>query len=330
MSRISGYKQSIVKFLKTKSFINDTTPTTKNILLELIDLSDHIPAIICLTIMHNQCKKKDTKAHIYYIASGIDMLMSVAEISDNRSYYDAKYGVTEIDNMIYEVICNFYKCITQNIETIRMSLKDPDELNSKIIQLCIDYSVKNIPIVMQKNSIESKDLMKKTDLLKLCIDYDNYKKKNRISKDLIMQNIKNKYGTVCKMAMTLGWTFGKCVEISNSKIKSLNDEKSIGKLEILAEQIGMILKIHDDFKNIERDIKYGKHCYNYVVNHGIKEAYMDLVEAKALFLEGTYNMGIDSKTLKEIIDTVIEKINIIVKDASVDMETQYDDVSVAY
>src|SRR5271169_6899008 len=99
MSRISRYQEGILKFLKTKSFINETTETTKNILLELIELSDHIPAILCLTVLNNQCKKYDLKIHGYYLAAGIDALMVVARVCCNRDYFDDKYGQAAIDNM---------------------------------------------------------------------------------------------------------------------------------------------------------------------------------------------------------------------------------------
>ena len=33
------------------------TLPTKTILYELLNMSDHVPAILCLTILNNQCKK---------------------------------------------------------------------------------------------------------------------------------------------------------------------------------------------------------------------------------------------------------------------------------
>src|SRR5271154_3409490 len=104
MSRISRYQEGILKFLKTKSFINETTDTTKNILYDLLELSDHIPAILCLTILNNQCKKYDIKIHGYYLASGIDVLMLMAKVCSSRDYFENKFGQVAVDNMIMEVI----------------------------------------------------------------------------------------------------------------------------------------------------------------------------------------------------------------------------------
>ena len=325
MSRISRYQEGISKFLKTKSFINDTSPNTKLILEDLLNLSDHIPAILCLTILNNQCKKNDLKIHGYYLASGIDVLMLIAKVCCCRDYFDEKYGQTQVDNMIMEVSSCFYKCITQNIDTLRLSKNG--NIGSKLTQLCIEYAIKLLPQITQKQILVSKEKMKKTDLFCLEINdeaYQQYKKKNKLSKEVIFEDIKRRYGSVCKLAICLGWILGQGDETNIGKIKDLCDEKNIVKLEVLGEHIGNFLKLYDDFKYIDRDIKMGQIS----LNHGIKEAYMELIEAKANFIEGSMVLDVDTKTSKEIIDMVVKQIDSIVKDASVDMETQYDDVSV--
>jgi hypothetical protein len=329
MSRIIRYQEGMSKFLKTKSFINDTSPNTKIILEDLLNLSDHIPAILCLTILNNQCKKNDLKIHGYYLASGIDVLMLIAKVCCCRDYFDEKYGQISIDNMIMEVSSNFYKCITQNIDTLRLSKNG--NIGSKLTQLCIEYAIKLLPQITQKQIIVSKEKMKKTDLF--CLDiknesYQQYKKKNKLSRDVIFNDIKKRYGSVCKLAICLGWILGQGDETNVNKIRDLSDEKTVGKLEVLSEHMGIFLKLYDDFRYIDRDMKIGQTSFNYVINLGIKEAYMELIEAKANFIEGSMMLGVDTKTSKEIIDTIIKQIDGIVKDASVDMETQYDDVSV--
>lgn len=328
MSRISRYQEGVLKFLKTKSFINETTDVTKNILYDLLDLTDHIPAILCLTILNNQCKKNDLKIHGYYIASGIDALMLVAKVCSNRDHFDNKYGQYSIDNMIMEVISCFYKCITQNIDTLRMSKNGI--INSKLTQICIEYSTKMMPLITQKSKYESNIKMKKTDLMCMNLDdntYIQYKNKNKLDKIVLMEDIKKRYGSVCKLAMCLGWILGQSDDNILNKIKDLSEEKTIAKLEVLGEYMGTFLKLHDDFKYTIRDIKLGRFSLNYVINCGIKEAYIELIESKANFIEGSMNLGINTKTSKEIIDMVVNDIDEIVKDISVDMDTQYDDVS---
>lgn len=328
MSRISRYQEGILKFLKTKSFINETSDRTKNILLELIEVSDHIPAILCLTVLNNQCKKFDLKIHGYYLAAGIDALMVIARVCCNRDYYDDKYGQTHIDNMIMEVASSFYKCITQNVETLRLS-RDGD-VNTKLTQLCIEYSTKMIPLITKKNTYDSKEKMKKTDILAIGLDkntYLQYKKKNKLDKTFLFEDTRNRYGSVCKMAMSLGWILGQGDEAAFAKLKDLSDEKTIMKLEGLGELMGKFLKIYDDFQFMERDIKVGRFSLNYVVNYGIKEAYNELVESRVEFTEGSTILGVGTRTSREIIDMVIRNIDELVKDVSVDINTQYDDVS---
>ena len=328
MSRISRYQEGIIKFLKTKSFINETTEPTKKILNDLMELSDHIPAILCLTTLNNQCKKYDLKIHGYYLASGIDVLMLVAKVCSSRDYFDNKYGQFVVDNMIMEVISSFYRCITQNIDTLRLSKNGV--INTRLTQLCIEYTTNMIPHITHKSTHISQSKMKKTDLL--CMDLDDktyiqYKKKNKLDKCVLIEDIKKRYGSVCKLAMSLGWILGQYDEATFTKIKELGDIPTITKIEKLGEFMGTFLKLHDDFKYTYRDIELGRFSLNYVINYGIKEAYNELVESKAYFIEGSMLLCIDTKTSKEIIDMVVKDIDDIVKDISVDMDTQYDDVS---
>jgi len=328
MNRISRYQNGILNFLKTKSFINETSESTKTILTDLLELSDHIPAILCLTILNNQCKKYDLKIHGYYLATGIDMLMLVAKVCSSRDHFDDKYGEFAIDNMILEVSCFFYKCISQNIDTLRLSKNG--NINPKISQLCVEYTTRMLPPITQKKVYRSTTLMKKSDLFCLDINdkqYEQYKKKNRLDKSTIINDAGMRYGSVCKLAMCLGWILGQGDDNILNKLKELSNDDNITNLEKLGEHIGMFLKIYDDFKYIERDIKLGKSSLNYVVNYGIKEAYIELIESKANYIEGSMSLGVDTKTSKEIIDMVVRNVDLIVKDVSVDMETQYDDVS---
>ncbi|VBB18458.1 hypothetical protein YASMINEVIRUS_921 [Yasminevirus sp. GU-2018] len=328
MSRIGKYHTDILKFLKTKSFINDTTEKTKSILYELLELTDHVPAILCLTTLNNQCKKYDIKIHGYYLAAGVDVLMILAQVCSSRDYFDNKYGQIHIDNMIMEVVSAFYRCITQNIETLRLSKNG--NVNTKLTQLCIEYASKYIPLITQKGSYDSTTKMKKTDLFCLDIkdkDYVLYKKKNKLAKNTLMDDMTNRYGSVCKLALCLGWILGQGDDSCINKLKDLSDEKTINKLEKLGEHMGRFLKLHDDFKYIERDIKNGRFSLNYVVNYGIKEAYIELTESKANFIEGSMVVGVETKTSKEIIAMIVKNVDDIMKDTSVDFETQYDDVS---
>lgn len=316
MSRINRYQEGILKFMKTKSFINKTSTRTKDILYELIELTDHIPAILCLTILNNLCKKSDFKIHGYYLATGIDVMMLMAKVCNNREYFEDKYGTNSIDNMIVEVNNWFYYCISANIETLRLGKNG--NINHNIPQLCIEYATKYLYLITQKSTYISNEKMKKTDLLCMKLvnnQINNYKQKNKLNKELLMNEIDMRYGSVCKLSLCLAWIIGQ------------GSDKKLYELEELGKNIGMFLKIYDDFRYLERDILNGKKSLNYVINYGIKEAYIELIESKTNFIEGGIKLGINTKTSKEIIDMVVRDIDNIVKDVSVDLDTQYDDVS---
>lgn len=136
-----------------------------------------------------------------------------------------------------------------------------------------------------------------------------------LNREIILSDVRLRYGSVCRLAMCLGWLLGQ------------GEEQELYGLEQLGTEIGIFLKIYDDFKYVERDIMIGKYSLNFVINYGIKEAYNEMTEAKANFIEGSMKMNIDTKTSKEIIDMIVKNIDEIVKDVSVDINTQYDDVS---
>jgi hypothetical protein len=156
--------------------------------------------------------------------------------------------------------------------------------------------------------------------------YAAYKKKKIIDKSVIISETNDRYGSVCKLAMCLGWAIGQD-DVSTFKTFDLHDIEMIKNLENLGNLFGLFLKLHDDFKNVNRDIIEGNITRNFIVNYGIKYAYSELVEVKAELIEKCMLLGIETKTSKEIIDTIVKNVDHIVKNVSVDIDTEYDDVS---
>lgn len=325
MNRINKYQDGIMRFIKTKQIIEKMTPKTKIVLLDLLKTSEHIPSILCLTILNKQCQKNNISVHGYYLAIGVELMMLLAMVACNRDYYETLYNNTVIDNMYIEIISVFYKCISYNIDTL--SISNNEQFNtSKLTQYCIEYASKYIPYITEKCLYISNECMKKTDLLCMHLNehtYGLYKKKNKLTRDTLLTNTTNRYGAVCKIAITFGWIFGQPHNVLNN----LKNENTITHLEKHANNIGKFLKLYDDFKNIHRDITYGNYSLNYIINYGIKEAYNELINSKVLYVEGLMKHNIDTKTGKEIVDNIICSVDNIVKDISVDMNTQYDDIS---
>jgi len=323
MSRISKYQEHIRDFLKNKSFIKNVRSSTRKIVVDMLDESDYFPGILCLTIINNRCKQGGLKMHGYHLASGIEALMMVIKVLNNRPYYDSKYTTEETSNMIIDITNWFYDCINENINTMRLSNEDIDiKKYSTIVTKSINYTVKKISQITESKFYNNNSYtrMKKTDLF--CLDFDddtvhNYKKMKRLDEATMLTNIHNTYGMVCRMAVCLGWIIG------------MGDEQSIDGLESIADSIGLIIKIHDDFKTYKRDMKYGDVCSNFVVTHGVKEALILFDDSSIKYAEQSVSVGVETKTCGEIIKVITDFINEATQDMSVDLDTEFDDISMA-
>ncbi len=317
MNRVSKYQENIERFIQTKSFIKLTSNSTQNILNKLLQESDHIPAILCLTILNYQCKKYNIRIHGYYVAICIDILMIICKITSNYFYYDKIYGECNIENMITEAINWIYWSVFQNIETLVMNKND--KFNPKTAQLCIEYCIKFIPLIVKRiDYTNCTNKMKKTDMFHDKINniefINMYKKKHFIDRQMLNE-FYLKFGYVCCLGMYLGWTLGQ------------GDEASVNKFDSIGMNIGTMLKIHNDFKYVDRDIYYGEYSTNCVINCGIKESYAELIESKINFIEMLMVHSIDTNTLKEIIDIIMADVDANVSTISVDMESQFDECS---
>jgi hypothetical protein len=322
MSRITKYQEYIRDFLKKKSFIKNARPSTRNIIADMSDSSDHFPGILCITIINNRCKQGGIKMHGYHLASGIEALMMVVQIINNREYYDAKYTNPHVSNMITDVISWFNDCLIENIKTLTLSNEDKVDVKAimSIMTKCINYSAKRISRLLEHKSYEDKSItnMKKTDIF--CVDFeddsiDNYKTMKRLDRETMIDNIGGTYGTVCRLAVCLGWLIG------------MGDDQNIKDLELLADNMAMIIKMYDDFKNYKRDMRHGEFCTNYVVAHGFKEAIILFDEFNIQYAENCVSMGIETKMWNEIVKIITEYIMDATSCISVDVETEYDDMT---
>jgi len=316
MSRIIKYRETLRKFMLTKSFLLKISGESRKILDQLLFQSDNLPGIIILTVLNSQCKKNSIKIHGYYLATAIECLMQCGRISCNRNYYESIYGSDNLDNMFNEVIGWFHWSVSENIETLRMNCSSIDP---RIITLSSEYCLKYIPNILKKYKIYSSLPMKKSDIY--CYNFpndtyiDEYKKKNRIEKDILKKNIDQKYGAIISLGMCIGWLIG------------CGSKEKLHAIEKIGKDIGMFLKMAEDLTTIERDALTPSNNLNYVINHGIKEAYSEFTAAKICFVEGMMTLDIDSKTIRDILETVMSGVDDKMGDISVDMLTHYDDCS---
>ena len=318
MSRISRYQDSVDKFFKTKSCIKSLSEENQNLIRLLNDEYSHINSIILLTTLNSQCKRYNLKLHGYYIASGIDILWLIVKINDVIGYYNKLYGTSQISDLTNELILMVNYTLSQNIDSYYGI--DPSRV-LKIYQSCMNYLNTNIFNCVKASNFSSSKHIKKTEITtyKFSNDetLDKYRTLYLIPSDVLQQYIDQKYGTVCSLALVLGWLLG------------MGDEKQVSELEKTGKYLGNILKIAYDFKNIERDILHstGKICKNTVVNWGVKDCFNKFVENKARFIENLLKLGIYTTTIKEIVDIIEKDIDNCINNTDITLNNDFSSYS---
>lgn len=258
--------------------------------------------------------------HGYHLASGIEALGMVVKVMGARDYYDNRFTVERVSNMIMDVTNWFYNCLAENITTLRLSNEDKVDGKSvtNITTKCINYAAKHISKITEQKIYDQYFKMKKSDIF--CIDFDkvsvdNYRQMRRLDLSTMVQNIHSTYGMMCRLAICLGWLIG------------MGDDQKLAELESLADSFGMLMKIQDDFKNHRRDMRYGSVCANVVVTHGIKEALILYDEAHLQYLEQSSIVGVETKTCNEIVKCIVDYVTECTADMSIDIDTDYDDIT---
>jgi hypothetical protein len=322
MSRISRYQDSIHKFMKNRSSINDLSDSCKPKIFEIIKDLDHIPAILLLNVLSTQSKKNNMALHGYYMASGIEMLNIILQMDDRKDFYKKKYA-EDYEEIIKQLLALLNLTLAHNMEaiypyinkdkdkdrTFKIMFKSSEILNKKMSELICEYKF---------NPTEN---IKKTDLVKYHFEEkskeyikEKMSKFKKISKDELITYIHKKYGTLGQLSLMLGWLLG------------TGDEKIVNNLEKMGLHFGMILKISNDFNQLENDIEHAvNYTTNIVINLGIQESFELFMENKVKFIQGctTDPIGLYSNTVKEIIDLLESKIDIVIDKTSPDMKSQY-------
>jgi hypothetical protein len=314
MSRITKYQDSICKFIKTKSSFVELTQNTENDMILL--LNEHESSIFLLTIFSGQKKKKKFKSHeAYNIASGVDLMMTVCMLNDNIEYYNDNYGETNVKNFLSQSPFFISECLSKNLETLE-NIMDKNKV-SKMQTKLFSYLNKKMIGISKFEKIYGKDKPHKTDLIKFNFENKNiieskYRKLKIIDKNVLLEYVNRTYGSACQCSFVFGWLLG------------MGDEKYIPNLEKLGLQLGLIIKLSHDFKNLEKNIESSKESsFNMIVNCGIYECFELFDQNKTGLIEGCMLMDIYSVTVKEIIDYVEKKFDICLKNSDLELNSRY-------
>lgn len=325
MSRINRYQDSLINHIKKRSSYSHLI-TPENKLDKLLDMNQHEASIVLLTVLKNQMtKNKMQQHHCYHISSAIDLMMTSVMIKDNINYFNQEFGSDLMKDLLDQTPMHIYDSVSRNIETFQESvdkhklIKIHFKLISYLSEKLIEISTINGP----NSNIKLKGVNKthKTDIIKYKFS-DNtlldtkYRKLKVIPKDIMIEYVDKTYGAVCKTAFYFGWLLG------------LGDEKMKPNLERIGTHLGIILKLSNDFMNLERDLKYCDDIStNMFLNYGIHKCFEIFDESKTKLHEGIDLMNIYSITLKEIIDILEKRFDDQLNNTNLDLQSQYTNFS---
>lgn len=317
MSRISRYQESVLKTITTKSSFSDIIKISNE---EFVDMGDHEASITLLTILNGQNKKLNMKLHHgYYMCAGIDLLMLYNRINDNPNYYCEKYGKKIISNIKSQTAIHLYECLHQNIETLENFLEKDKIL--KIHRKISTYLKQKMTEIMTCDELIGNSHMHKTDIINCKFEnveltLEKYKKLKLVDKDILINYINKTYGNTCQCAFVIGWMLG------------LGDPKMINNLERLGTHLGILIKLANDFVNLERDIKYNDQCStNMLVNYGVYQSFDLFSDSKVKLIEGTMALNVYNTTIKEVIDFIEKKFDMCLNNTELGMESKYSSFS---
>ena len=324
-SRIELYQNSIKKFTSSNSVVQHHK--YKQLIFGIMDTHDFIVPISLLTIMNGQTRKnKFDSVSGYDMALGIELLLFMLE------YDEHIHGITkntifdnfrEHDFMQLLLLSNINQLMCQNMKQIfNLNYKSDNNVKNNVIW-CIEKINAEIPTIVEyfnniSNNVHNKigaKLIKKTDLKHFNFSNPTYlndiRTFRKVRKDLIISYTTNTYCKIISIALMCGWIFG-----GGSVDMVMN-------LERLGYHFGILLKISNDFTNIEKDIKNvceQKYTFNYVVNHGLQDAFELFDECKKKFFEGVLTLNILSPTIKEIISMFDNNVSNVIEHSSPDLK----------
>jgi hypothetical protein len=315
MSRISRYQESISRFIKLKSpyseiiKINNDNDT-------LLNINEHEIAIMLLTIFNGQKKKRKFKSHeSYNIAAGVDLMINTIMINDSINYYKNTYGEPKIKNFTSQAPLYVLECLTKNLETLE-NIMEKDKVH-KLQNKIYSYFNKKMLGAVRYDDVKGIEHVHRTDIIKYNFNNKNiialkYKKLKVIDKDILIDYVERTYGATCQCAFVLGWLLGG------------GEEKQINNFERLGTHFGLMIKLTNDFKNLERDIMSADgYSFNLIINCGIHECFVLFDESKLKLLEGCFTLDIYNTTIKEVIDHIEKNFDNCLKNADLELNSRY-------
>lgn len=318
MSRISRHQESILNFTKNKSRLSNViTDGTLGIKIDnLLKKCDMYVPIMLTTVLSSVCSKHNVSHHGRYIATGIEMLMMIVRMNDCKKYYENEVGVNYFQKIQNKLLSLVNICLSDNIKHIQRAANKDKII--KIFHSTVKLLNGKIFDIIDHDELETIENITKSDLINFKFDHVKNPKKilmetKKIKKDDLTIYIQKKYGSVCQLAMVLGWALGN------------GDDKIFEELQKLGDNLGFMVKISYDFKNLERDMSNMEQLKttNYIINNGMQDAFELFFDNKTKFIKGCMTHDLYTNTVKEIIDILEDEIDSAIDKMPADMKSQY-------
>lgn len=320
MSRISRYQNSINKFIKEKSILKNISNKSTQILSPLLNDCDYYASVLLLTVLSNRSKhNKMNNVHGYHVSAVVEYLVLFSKLFDNKHKYKELYNGNKYLFPVMETMTHFATCLSMNIETVQNVLtKEKDKNVLKMFHNLIkilDMKINNI--INFDKTISYNEPMKRTDFV-------NYKEtNNKIIKDKInkmkiadkndlYRHVENTFGCSSQLGLIFGWFLGN------------GDDKSFNTLEKMGINFGYLIKISFDFENVDSDLNNSDNTTNnLLINYGIQEIFELFDRNKQQFIEGCIKLNIYTNTIKEIIDAIEKKVDLVLNNSKLDLRSTF-------
>lgn len=323
MSRIQKYKESLHKFIKDKSCLMDNSNQNytqlNNLIYNRIKNNDLMYPILLLTMMNNQNKKNHISMQGYFVASSIEFLCILIEVIENKNDIVSKLGNDSYNKITNMLIINSNKSLQQNMESVKNPYQNnPQQLvNIMINSMSVLNSTLKLINTFDDFKFITTDHNCDNDIINWYLKtdkelIDKFKSFKQVSKESMNEYIEKKHVSMCELAIVLGWIIG------GGNIKILN------KFKKSAKYFAIMYKISRDFENLTNDIKSSNgYTSNYVLNYGLQDSYEIFLSNKEKFIEESMIEDVYTNTIKEIIDTIEDTVDVIIEQTSPDLKSNY-------
>jgi hypothetical protein len=262
------------------------------------------------------------------MALGFELIVLLMEYSEHIKKINTNPLFESISNeylFIPILLSNINQLFCQNAKLLPQTNTSDENINiSENIIYCsekINTEIVNIISYIDHTRINEHDipndwkLIKKTDLTNFNFRNSSCLKKlytfKKIPKDVLISYYINTYCKLCSMSLTVGWLLG-CSRLD-----------MVDNLDRLGYHFGLLLKLSNDFVNLEKDILLtgeNQCTYNYVINYGLQESFELFDECKKNFYKGVMTLDIATATIKEIITSIDNSVMNVIEQSSPDIK----------